>query len=248
MIQMKRRRIYFYLIYAEQPEFGWFLEEGRVGFVTQQNDGEWERQQMRHAGMRKTVQYFEEGELRGGVTVTCNTHSTRSRHRQCLLRLLQCCGLRGTRRSRCTMCRCSGSPLALNKFPALPMSLTIAATPQNPMDAIADSNSFDISGTSVAILQGFLNSTVVVSIDEAIETLRIYCPHCSPQVAEDTLVANKWEVAQIHIDGFPNEDYKCAIRIYTAEEPFPFYKWVNAPFFSKVCCAVLFFALFWFLF
>ena len=101
-------------------------------------------------------------------------------------------------------------------------------------DAIADSNSFDVSGTSVAILQGFLNTTVVVSIEQAIEILRPYCPHCSPQIALDTLVANKWEVAQITIDGFANEDYKCAIRIYTAEEPFPFYKWTNAPFFSKV--------------
>jgi hypothetical protein len=44
-----------------------------VGFVTQQNDGEWEREQMRHAGIRKTVQYFEEGVLRGAVTVTCST-------------------------------------------------------------------------------------------------------------------------------------------------------------------------------
>jgi len=67
-------------------------------------------------------------------------------------------------------------------------------------DAIADSNSFDVSGTSVAILQGFLNATVVVSIDEAIEILRAYCPDCSPEIAEDTLVANKWEVAQITID------------------------------------------------
>ena len=101
-------------------------------------------------------------------------------------------------------------------------------------DAIADANSFDVSGTSVAILQGFLNTTAVVSIEEAIEILRIYCPNCSVQVALDTLVANKWEVAQIVIIGFDNEDYKCAIRIYTAEEPFPFYKWTNAPFFSKV--------------
>jgi hypothetical protein len=101
-------------------------------------------------------------------------------------------------------------------------------------DAIADANSFDVSGTSVAILQGFLNTTAVVSIEEAIEMLRPYCPNCSVQVALDTLVANKWEVAQIVIIGFDNEDYKCAIRIYTAEEPFPFYKWTNAPFFSKV--------------
>ena len=111
-------------------------------------------------------------------------------------------------------------------------------------DAVADSNSFDVSGTSVAILQGFLNATVVVSIDEAIEILRNYCPHCSPQVALDTLVANKWEVAQIVIVGFTNEDYKCAIRIFTAEEPFPFYKWTNAPFFSKVCRVCLFVAFF----
>jgi hypothetical protein len=62
-------------IYAEQPEFGWFLVEGRVGFVTQQNDGEWEREQMRHAGIRKTVQYFEEGVLRGAVTLSLS-HAT----------------------------------------------------------------------------------------------------------------------------------------------------------------------------
>ena len=107
-------------------------------------------------------------------------------------------------------------------------------------DAIADSNSFDVSGTSVAILQGFLNTIAVVSIDQAIEILRAYCPHCSIEIAEDTLVANKWEVAQITIDGFANEDYKCAIRIYTAEKPFPFYKWTNAPFFSKVGLLLMF--------
>ena len=102
-------------------------------------------------------------------------------------------------------------------------------------DAVADANSFDVSGgTSVAVLQGFLNAIAVVSIDQAIEILRQYCPNCPPQVALDTLVANKWEVAQIVIVGFANEDYKCAIRIFTAEQPFPFYKWTNAPFFSKV--------------
>ncbi len=104
--------------------------------------------------------------------------------------------------------------------------------------ALADSDSFDISGSSVAALQGFLNATAISSIDEAIQILRHYCPHCSPQVALDTIVANKWEVSQIIIAGFANEDYKCAIRIFTAEWPFPFYKWINAPFFSKVCRAV----------
>ena len=105
-------------------------------------------------------------------------------------------------------------------------------------DAIADSNSFDVSGTSVAILQGFLDTVSVVTIEEAIEILRNYCPDCSPQVAHNTLVGNKWEVAQIVIVGFANEDYKCAIRIFTAEGPFPFYKWINAAFFSKVCRVV----------
>jgi hypothetical protein len=107
---------------------------------------------------------------------------------------------------------------------------------QNKMDAdaVADSNSFDVSGTSVAILQGFLDTVAVVTIEEALEILRNYCPDCSPQVAHNTLVANKWEVAQIIIVGFTNEDYKCAIRIFTAEGPFPFYKWINAAFFSKV--------------
>jgi hypothetical protein len=111
---------------------------------------------------------------------------------------------------------------------------------QNKMDAdaVADSNSFDVSGTSVAILQGFLDTVPVVTIEKAIEILRNYCPDCSPQVAHDTLVANKWEAAQIVIVGFANEDYKCAIRIFTAEGPFPFCKWINAAFFSKVCCVV----------
>jgi hypothetical protein len=102
-------------------------------------------------------------------------------------------------------------------------------------DAIADSNSFDVSGCSVAVLQGFLDAVAVVSIETAIEILRPYCPDCSPQLAYNTLVANKWEVAQIFIAGFLNEDYKCAIRIFTAEKPFAFYKWLNAPFLSKVC-------------
>ena len=62
-------------------------------------------------------------------------------------------------------------------------------------DAIADANFFDISLTSVATLQGLLNSTPVVTIDQAIETLRQYCPGCYPQLAIDTLVANKFTVA-----------------------------------------------------
>jgi hypothetical protein len=90
--------------------------------------------------------------------------------------------------------------------------------------AIADSNSFDISLTSVASLQGFLNSTPVFNIDEAIQTLRNYCPNCPPHVARDTLVASKFTVAQVIIDGFNNEDYKSAIRIFTNERPYPFYK------------------------
>jgi hypothetical protein len=101
-------------------------------------------------------------------------------------------------------------------------------------DSFADSKSFDVSGTSVSILQGFLDATEVLSIDNAIEILRNYCPGCSRQHAYNALVANKWEVAQIHIAGFTNEDLKAAIRIFTAEHPYPFYKWVNAPFFSKV--------------
>ena len=101
-------------------------------------------------------------------------------------------------------------------------------------DAVADFNSLDVSGPPVAILQGFLDTVSVVTIEEAIDILRNYCPDCSPQVAHNTLVANKWEVAQIVIVGFANDDYKCAIRIFTAEGPFPFYKWINAAFFSKV--------------
>ena len=104
------------------------------------------------------------------------------------------------------------------------------------VDSLADSQSFDISGTSVSILQGFLDATEVLSIDHAIEIFRSYCPGCSRQHAHNALVANKWEVAQIHIAGFTNEDLKAAIRIFTAEHPYPFYKWVNAPFFSKVPC------------
>jgi hypothetical protein len=102
-------------------------------------------------------------------------------------------------------------------------------------DAIADSNSFDVSGTSVASLQGFLDGALVISIGDALKMVREYCPGCTPQLVQNTLVANKWEVAQIVIAGFANEDYKCAIRIFTAEGPFPFYKWINAPFLSKVC-------------
>jgi hypothetical protein len=101
-------------------------------------------------------------------------------------------------------------------------------------DAVKDANAFDVSGTSVSSLQFFLDGTAVTTIDVAIETLREYCPDCTPHVANATLVANKWEVAQIRIPGFTNEDFKSAIRIFTAELPYPFYKWTNAPFFSKV--------------
>jgi hypothetical protein len=101
-------------------------------------------------------------------------------------------------------------------------------------DAAKDANAFDVSGTSVASLQFFLDGTAITTIDVAIETLREYCPDCTPHLVSATLIANKWEVAQIHIPGFTNEGYKSAIRIFTAELPFPFYKWTNAPFFSKV--------------
>ena len=44
-------------------------------------------------------------------------------------------------------------------------------------DAVADSNSFDVSGgTSVAVLQGFLNATAVVSIDQELK----YCVNTAP--------------------------------------------------------------------
>jgi hypothetical protein len=102
--------------------------------------------------------------------------------------------------------------------------------------AVNDANSFDVTGTSVAALQFFLDETPVTSIDEALQQLQTYCPGCTPHATNATLIANKWEVAQIRITGFPNEDCKCAIRIFTAELPYPFYKWVNAPFFSKVPC------------
>ena len=45
-----------------------------------------------------------------------------------------------------------------------------------------------------------MDANVVVIIEDAVEILRTYCPDCTPQQAYNTLVANNWEVTQIHTD------------------------------------------------
>ena len=102
------------------------------------------------------------------------------------------------------------------------------------MSHVPPANCFDISGTSVSSLQGFLDHAPDLTVRQALQLMRPCLPGLTPSVLENILVANAWEVAQIAIAGLADEELKLAVRIFTIEAPYPVYRKFNDPFFDKV--------------
>jgi hypothetical protein len=48
------------------------------------------------------------------------------------------------------------------------------------------------------------------------------------------LVANGWEMQNIHVPGQADFELKLAVRMFTVEQPHPLYRSFNNPFFDKV--------------
>jgi hypothetical protein len=107
------------------------------------------------------------------------------------------------------------------------------APPTSPPSAPA-ADAFDISGTSVASLQNFLNPTPDATCREALFLLLPHCPGLHPPVLDNMLVANGWEVQHIHVPGLTDFELKLAVRMFTVEQPYPLYRSFNNPFFDKV--------------
>ena len=102
------------------------------------------------------------------------------------------------------------------------------------MSHFPPADSFDISGSSVSSLQGFLDHVPDVTVAQALELMRAHLPGLTPSVLHNILVANTWEVRQIVIAGLTDEELKLAVRIFTIEAPYPVYRKFNDPFFDKV--------------
>ena len=102
------------------------------------------------------------------------------------------------------------------------------------MSHFPPADSFDISGSSVSSLQGFLDHVPDVTVAQALELMRAHLPGLTPSLLHNILVANTWEVAQIVIAGLTDEELKLAVRIFTIEAPYPVYRKFNDPFFDKV--------------
>ena len=102
------------------------------------------------------------------------------------------------------------------------------------MSHFPPADSFDISGSSVSSLQGFLDHVPDVTVAQALELMRPHLPGRTPSVLHNILVANTWEVQQIVIAGLTDEELKLAVRIFTIEGPYPVYRKFNDPFFDKV--------------
>ena len=103
-----------------------------------------------------------------------------------------------------------------------------AAAPGPSADA------FDISGTSVASLQNFLEPTPDVTCRQALFFLLPQCHGLTPKKLEEMLVANGWEVEQVQVAGLADLELKLAVRMFTVEQPYPLYRSFNNPFFDKV--------------
>ncbi len=103
--------------------------------------------------------------------------------------------------------------------------------PTSPAPA---ADAFDISGTSVASLQNFLDPTPDATCREALFLLLPHCPGLHPPVLDNMLVANGWEVQHIHVPGLTDFELKLAVRMFTVELPYPLYRSFNNPFFDKV--------------
>ena len=95
---------------------------------------------------------------------------------------------------------------------------------------------FDFSKTSVAPLHNFLNDTPVLTVRESLIRLLPHYrnPELTLDVLDDMLTANGEEVKLICIVGLTDLEQKLAIRMYTAEEPYPLYRGFNEPFISMV--------------
>jgi hypothetical protein len=115
------------------------------------------------------------------------------------------------------------------------------------MSHFPPADSFDISGTSVASLHNFLNTTPDVSCRQALLSLLPHCPGLTPAALDDMLFANGWEVQNIQVAGLMDQELKLAVRMFTVEEPYPLYRSFNEPFFNMVsarnlaccrCCSV----------
>ena len=102
------------------------------------------------------------------------------------------------------------------------------------MSHFPPADSFDISGSSVSSLQGFLDHVPDLTVAQSLELMRPRLPGLTPSVLHNILVANTWEVAQIATAGLTDEELKLAVRIFTIEAPYPVYRKVNDPFFDKV--------------
>jgi hypothetical protein len=98
----------------------------------------------------------------------------------------------------------------------------------------ASLDSFDLSDTSVSALQHFLDSAPDEPIEKALMILLPYCDGLSRDMLVDMIEANKFEVQHISIAHLPDVELRLAIRLFTVNEPFPLYRWFNAPFFEKV--------------
>ena len=94
---------------------------------------------------------------------------------------------------------------------------------------------FDISGTSVASLQNFLDTTADITCRQALFILLPHCPGLAPSVLESMLVANGWEVQHVQVAGLVDQELKLAVRMFTVELPYPLYRTFNNPFFDKAC-------------
>ena len=102
------------------------------------------------------------------------------------------------------------------------------------MSLAPPSDFFDISGTSVSALQGFLDHAPDMTVRDSLQLMRPHLTGLTPAVLDNILVANEWEVAQIPIAGLVDEELKLAVRIFTVEAPYPVYRKFNDPFFDKV--------------
>jgi hypothetical protein len=103
--------------------------------------------------------------------------------------------------------------------------------PSAPSAPAADA--FDISGTSVASLQNFLEPTPDFTCRQALFFLLPHCHGLAPKKLDEMLVANGWEVEQVQVAGLADYELKLAVRMFTVEQPYPLYRSFNNPFFDK---------------
>jgi hypothetical protein len=96
---------------------------------------------------------------------------------------------------------------------------------------------FDISGataTSLNVsLQGFLDRAPDLTVRQSLELMRPHMPDLNPSDFDSMIVANMWEVEQIHIACLEDIELKLAVRIYTAQQPYAVYRKLNSSFLDK---------------